>query len=82
MPAGQRFAAAIVGIVPALQATAAVIRHAPRMTWTILIVAQTMALLPASVFNAWDGMRNGMAEPGFAVAVSPRSSRTRIARRS
>jgi putative ABC transport system permease protein len=65
------FAAAIVGIVPALQATSRPVRSGMRlgMTWTILIVAQVagaVALLPASVFNAWDGMRNGMAEPGFA----------------
>ena len=41
------------------------------MTWTILIMAQVagaVALLPPSVFSAWDGMRDGMADPGFAAA--------------
>ena len=74
-------AAAIVGIVPALQATRREVQTGLRIigaggsgmrlgkTWTMLIVAQVgfaVALLPAAVSNAWEYMRSGIADPGFA----------------
>ena len=75
-------AAAIVGVVPALQVTGR--RMQVRLqtlssgagagmqlgkTWTVLIVAQVafaVALLPAAIFNAWDAVRVGLADPGGA----------------
>ncbi|MDX1979766.1 MAG: ABC transporter permease, partial [Bryobacteraceae bacterium] len=74
-------AAAIVGIVPALQATGRKVQTGLRIvgageggmrlgkTWTVLIVAQVgfaVALLPPAVYNAWQGLRAGLAGPGFA----------------
>ena len=73
-------AAAIVGIVPALQATRRGLQTGLRSrrggsgmrlgkTWTILIVAQVafaVALLPAAVSSAWEDMQDGIAGPGFA----------------
>jgi predicted permease len=73
------FAAAIVGLVPALQATRRTMQTGFRVagndgmrlgkTWTILIVAQVafaVALLPPAVTSAWDDARDGFAELGFA----------------
>lgn len=74
-------AAAIVGIVPALQATRREVRTGIRIigaggsgmrlgkTWTILIVAQVgfaVALLPPAVSNAWEDTKDGIAGLGFA----------------
>lgn len=74
-------AAAIVGIVPALQATRRQVQAGLRIigagssgmrlgtTWTVLIVAQVgfaVALLPAAVSGAWGSLRSGFADPGFA----------------
>ncbi len=73
-------AAAIVGIVPALQATGGQVQSGLRIvgaggsgmrlgaTWTVLIVTQVgfaVALLPAAVSGAWASMRSGFADPGF-----------------
>jgi cell division protein FtsX len=75
------FAAAIVGIVPALKATGREVQTGLRIigaggsgmrlgkTWTMLIVAQVgfaVALLPPAVFNAWRSMQSGIADAGFA----------------
>ncbi|MEO8099022.1 MAG: ABC transporter permease [Acidobacteriota bacterium] len=73
------FAAAIVGLVPALQATRRRLQTGFRVagtdgmrlgkTWTILIVAQVsfaVALLPPAVSSAWNDTRDGMAGLGFA----------------
>jgi len=75
------FAAAIVGIVPALQATRREVQKGLRIigaggsgmrlgkTWTILIVAQVgfaVALLPPAVSSAWEDTRDGIAGLGFA----------------
>ena len=75
------FAAAIVGLVPALQATRRDLQTGFRVAgtsgsglrlgkiWTILIVAQVgfaVALLPPAVSGAWEDARDGMAGLGFA----------------
>ena len=60
-------AAAIIGIVPALQATGLKVQLGK--TWTVLIVAQVgfaVALLPPAVFNTWQEARASVAGPGFA----------------
>ena len=81
------FAAAIVGIVPALQATRRGLQTGLRVagaggmrlgkTWTILIIAQVsfaVALLPPAVSSAWEDTQDGMAGLGFAAEeFSPRS---------
>jgi predicted permease len=72
-------AAAIVGIVPALQATRRKLQSGLRVvgpsgtqlgkTWTILIIAQVtvaLAILPPAVYNAWKNARDGIASLGFA----------------
>lgn len=68
-------AAAIVGVLPAWQATrvlsGARVSASLRMgrTWTVLIVAQVafaVALLPPAVGSAGDGVRLATANPGFA----------------
>ena len=72
------FAAAIIGIVPALQATRRRAEGGFRVagteglrlgkTWTVLIVAQVcfaVALLPPAVTSAWDDALDGMAGLGF-----------------
>jgi putative ABC transport system permease protein len=74
-------AAAIVGIVPALQATKRGVQTDARVigvdsfgmrlgkTWTVLIVAQVgfaVALLPAAVFTTWENLRAELVDPGFA----------------
>lgn len=74
------FAAAIVGIVPALKATGRRVQSGLQQisagggggmqfgrTWTALVVVQVaiaVALLPAAVFHAWDSLRVGLADPG------------------
>jgi predicted permease len=72
--------AVIVGVVPALQTTGRRMQSSLRelgggtgmqlgRTWTALIIAQVaiaVAVLPLSVFTAWEYMRYGFAEPGFA----------------
>lgn len=73
-------AAAVVGVLPALQATRGRVQDGLRnlgaggsgmrlgTTWTVLIVAQVgfaVALLPAAVGNAWATLRSGFADPGF-----------------
>jgi predicted permease len=73
------FAAAIVGILPALQATRRGLQSGLRVagaggvqlgaTWTILIIAQVcfaVALLPPAVSSAWEDTRDGFASLGFA----------------
>lgn len=73
------FAAAVVGLVPALQATGRGLQSRLRQlgggtgpnlgrTWTVLIVAQVafaVAMLPASLFVSWEYMQYGFADPGF-----------------
>jgi putative ABC transport system permease protein len=75
-------AAAIVGILPALKATARNVHtglqslspgNGSRMqmgrVWTMLIVAQvalTVALMPAAMFYTWDGLRLRTGDSGFA----------------
>lgn len=75
-------AAAIVGVLPALKATAADVQMrlqtlsaggGSRMQmgrlWTLLIVAQvglTVALLPTAIFYTWDGLRLRTGDAGFA----------------
>ena len=74
-------AAAIVGIIPGLQATRRDVQTAMRAmgsggsglrlgkTWTALIVAQVgfaVALLPPAVSGAWDDARDSVAGLGFA----------------
>jgi putative ABC transport system permease protein len=75
-------AAAIIGIVPALKATGGRVQSGLRelssggggrmrmgRTWTLLIVAQVavaVALLPATVYQAWSAVRFRMGDPGFA----------------
>lgn len=74
-------AAAIVGIVPALQATKRGVQTDARVigagssgmrlgkTWTVLIVAQVgfaVALLPGAVFTAWDNLQAELVDPGIA----------------
>ncbi|MBS1829343.1 MAG: ABC transporter permease [Acidobacteria bacterium] len=73
--------AAIVGLLPGLQATGRKLHAGLRIvgagdsgmrlgkTWTILIVAQVafaVALLPPSVVQSWTSLRAGMVGPGFA----------------
>ncbi len=73
-------AAAIVGILPALQATSRQVQAGLRVigaggsgirlgtTWNVLIVAQVgfaVALLPAAVSSAWASVRAGFSDPGF-----------------
>jgi len=73
------FAAAIVGIVPALQATRRGLQTGPRVagaggmilgkTWTILIIAQVtfaVAILPPAISSAWEDTQDGIAGLGFA----------------
>jgi predicted permease len=75
-------AAAIVGVLPALKATAADVQMrlqtlsaggGARMQmgrlWTLLIVAQvglTVALLPTAIFYTWDGLRLRTGDAGYA----------------
>jgi predicted permease len=75
-------AAAIVGVVPALKATGRHVRSRLQglslgggasmqlgKTWTVLIVTQVafaIALLPAAVYQAWESLRIGFADPGPA----------------
>jgi putative ABC transport system permease protein len=74
-------AAAIIGVLPGLQATGRQLQNGLRIVgaggtgmrlgkiWTILIVAQVgfaVALLPPSVLSAWGSLRAGLAGPGFA----------------
>jgi putative ABC transport system permease protein len=72
--------AAIVGVVPALQATGRRLQTSLRQlgggtglqlgrTWTVLVVAQVafaVAVLPAAVSSASEWIRYGFAQPGFA----------------
>ena len=73
------FAAAIVGILPALQATRSGLQGGFRVagiggmrlgkTWTILIIAQVgfaVALLPPALSSAWEDAQDGIAGLGFA----------------
>lgn len=75
------FAAAIVGVVPALKATRRDVQADLRTigtagsgmrlgkTWTVLIVAQVgfvVAILPAAVSSVWEETKAGIAGPGFA----------------
>ncbi|MFP5288166.1 MAG: ABC transporter permease, partial [Thermoanaerobaculia bacterium] len=73
-------AAVIAGVVPALKATGRWMQTGLRelggstslhlgRTWNTLIVAQvafSVALLPPTVSLAWQSVRHGTAEPGFA----------------
>jgi putative ABC transport system permease protein len=72
-------AAAIVGILPGIQATRRGLHSGLRITgtgsmqlgktWTILIIAQVgfaVAILPPAVSMAWDDARDGIAGVGFA----------------
>ena len=75
-------AAAIVGVLPALKATGRNVHtglqslspgSGSRMQmgrlWTLMIVAQvalTVALMPAAMFYAWDGLRLRTGDAGFA----------------
>jgi predicted permease len=73
-------AAAVVGVIPALQATGSRVYSGLRKvgggtgiqlgrTWTVLIVAQvaiTVAALPLAAGIAWSASRLGMSGPGFA----------------
>ena len=75
-------AAGIVGVLPALKATGRRLQSGLQgisagggagmrfgRTWTVLIVVQVaiaVALLPAAVFHAWDALKYGTVEPGFA----------------
>jgi predicted permease len=70
------FAAAIVGIVPALQATRRGLQSGLRVAggmrlgkiWTILIIAQVtfaVAILPPAVSSAWQDTLDGIAGLGF-----------------
>jgi putative ABC transport system permease protein len=72
-------AAAVVGVIPALQATGSRVYSGLRKvgggtgvqlgrTWTVLIVAQvaiTVAALPLAAGIAWSASRFGMSGPGF-----------------
>ncbi|HVH56496.1 MAG TPA: ABC transporter permease [Vicinamibacterales bacterium] len=78
------FSAAIVGVVPALKATGRRVQGSlqgfsagggSRMEmgrlWTTLIVAQVafaVALLPATVFHAWNSLRPRSGDRGFATS--------------
>jgi predicted permease len=74
-------AAAIVGVLPGIQATGRQLETGLRIVraggsgmrlgkiWTVLIVAQVsfaVALLPPSVLSVWSSLRAGLAGPGFA----------------
>ena len=75
-------AGAIVGIVPALKATGGRVQSrlqglsagsGSRMQmgrlWTVLIVAQvafTVALLPATIYHAWNALKFRTGNPGYA----------------
>ena len=75
-------AAGIVGVLPALKATGRRLQSGLQgisagggssmrfgRTWTVLIVLQVaiaVALLPAAVFHAWDAIKYGTVDPGFA----------------
>lgn len=75
-------AAAVIGVVPALKATGQQVRGRLQglsggggaqmqmgRTWTGLIVMQvalTVALLPASMFHAWDSLRTRTIDPARA----------------
>jgi membrane-associated protease RseP (regulator of RpoE activity) len=75
-------AAAVIGVLPALKATGRRVQAGLQglspgggsgmrfgRTWTALVVAEvafSVALLPAVAFNAWDAMKYGTADPGFA----------------
>jgi len=74
-------AAAIVGIVPALQATKRGLQNSLRVagaegmrlgkTWTVLIIAQVafaVAILPPAVSSAWQDTLDGIAGLGFEAA--------------
>jgi predicted permease len=76
-------AAAIVGVMPALTATGRRVQPGLRLiesgcsgmqlgrTWTVLIVAQVgfaVAVLPGVVFQGWETMRHGFADPDSAAA--------------
>jgi predicted permease len=74
------FAAAVVGVVPAIRATGRLVQAGLRAlgsrtgmrlgaTWTALIVAQiafSVAVLPTAMEQAWGWLRPGMLGPGFA----------------
>jgi len=73
------FAAAIIGIVPAIQATKRGLQNSLRIagaegirlgkTWTVLIIAQVtfaVAILPPAVSSAWQDAMDGIAGVGFA----------------
>ena len=76
-------AAVIVGVVPALKATGGRVQSrlqglsagaGSRMQmgrlWTVLIVAQvgfTVALLPATMYHAWNSLKFRTGNPGYAV---------------
>ena len=76
------FAAAIIGVLPALKATGRSVltglqtlspgsgsRMQMGRLWTLMIVAQvalTVAVLPAAMFHAWDGLRLRTGDAGFA----------------
>jgi predicted permease len=96
-------AAAIIGILPALKATGRRVHSGLQglsagggagmrfgRTWTVLIVVQVaiaVALLPATVYHAWDALHYATADPGFAareflsttVALDPGSRRITLA---
>jgi predicted permease len=74
-------AAAIVGVVPALQATKRGVQTGGRIigadasgmrlggTWSVLVVAQVgfaVALLPSAVFTSWKNIRAELVHPGIA----------------
>jgi predicted permease len=75
-------AAAIIGVIPALKATGRSVltglqtlspgsgsRMQMGRLWTLMIVAQvalTVAVLPAAMYNAWDGLRLRTGDAGFA----------------
>jgi hypothetical protein len=75
-------AAAIIGVIPALKATGRSVltglqtlspgsgsRMLMGRLWTLMIVAQvalTVAVLPAAMYNAWDGLRLRTGDAGFA----------------
>ncbi|HEX2092851.1 MAG TPA: ABC transporter permease [Longimicrobiaceae bacterium] len=73
-------AAVIAGVLPAVQATGRRMQARLRQmgggtgmqlgkTWTALVVAQVafaVFILPGAISEAWDSIRYGTAEPGFA----------------
>ncbi len=62
-------AAAIIGIVPAWQATrVGASKRGMGKVWSALVVAQVafaVALLPAGAVHGWDSMRQALAQVGF-----------------